>query len=469
MLSQIFSGYAWLHNAQQMLRQTRPWTEAVESMLTNFAEASSSNGKATNLPGLTAKVMAATYKQWNFLNQDFEDPGFQLNDTVIDGENVAVTEETVSEKPFCKLTHFKRDKAARQDPKLLIFAPLSGHNASLLRGTVKNFLPDHDVYITSWKNAAQVSLEESEAFGLDNYIEYAKDYIYELGADTHVLAVCQATIPVVSAVSKIAEETPNDQPASLTLIAGPGDVRRASCPVTEFAENNKLENILANMCDTVPSGLPGAGRKVVPGHNMLTAFVSMNPMSHFDSYQAAWRADISGDHAKATKTYDFYKDYNAVLDLDARFYEQTVQWVFQEARLARGLMEVDGRTVAPEMITVPQLAVEGGKDEISPPGHTLAYLEMMGGGSADKYHILNENVGHYGAFTGSKFAKEIAPCIKAHIRQAGDKAGYKYDSLPEASIRMPELWDGKCPPPRAGTPGSVGVPPISCAENLRLD
>jgi polyhydroxyalkanoate depolymerase len=205
------------------------------------------------------------------------------------------------------------------------------------------------------------------------------------------------------------------------------------------------------MSDVVPAGLPGEGRRVVPGYMMLSAFTGMNPGNHANSFYKAWLDDIVSDNG-SSKTYNFYLDYNAVLDMDARFYEQTVKWVFQEARLARGIMMMEGRPVNPRFITSPQLVVEGGKDEISPPGHTLAYLEMMGGSS--KYHILNPSVGHYGAFTGSKFDKQIAPCIKAHIRQAGSGIGLLYNSIPETDTEAMKIWDGKCPPPRENTPGT---------------
>jgi poly(3-hydroxybutyrate) depolymerase len=240
MLAQVFSRYAWFHGTQELLRLTSKPAEAIASVLTEMANATTACGNLMAPFDWASRATAATLKQWSFLTGEFGDPGFNLNHTVIDGNKVSVEEEVVIKKPFCDIVHFKRDCAGRNDPKLLIFAPMAGHYASLLKGTIKSFLPDHDVYITGWKNAAHVSVDEGEAFGLDDYFAYAKDFITKLGPNVHALAVCQATIPVATAVSRIAEDSPENQPASLTLIAGPGDVRRANCPVTDFAEKNSL-------------------------------------------------------------------------------------------------------------------------------------------------------------------------------------------------------------------------------------
>ncbi|MGE0494747.1 MAG: polyhydroxyalkanoate depolymerase [Vulcanimicrobiota bacterium] len=361
--------------------------------------------------------------------KDYDKPSFGLEQTTIGGETVAVREEVVTDKAFGRLLHFQRD-TQRNDPKLLLVAPLSGHYATLLRSTVEELLPNHDVYITDWKNARDVPLAEGD-FGVDDYISYVKEFIGDLGPGANVLAVCQPTVPTLAAVARLAQENSPHQPASLTLMGGPVDSRAAASEVTEFAQSKPIEFFEQNLIGVVPGGYAGAGRKVYPGFMQLAAFMSMNPSRHLSSHAELWKDLATGNEARAQKTEEFYDEYLAVLDLPARFYLETVQEVFQDQDLAKGQMTHFGAPVDPAAIRkTALLTVEGERDDISPPGQTTAAHQLCSGLAPDQHqHYLQEGAGHYGIFSGSKWRREVAPHITSFIRQTAEKNGQQFDAV----------------------------------------
>lgn len=373
------------------------------------------------------EVLQATKEVGDRVVKDYEKPSFEISKVKIAGQEVGVTEEVVKSKAFGDLIHFKRD-TDRNDPKLLIVAPMSGHYATLLKGTVERMLPEHDVYITDWKNAREVPLTEGD-FGLDDYISYVKDFVETVGEGCHLLAVCQPTVPTLAAVSRLAQEDSPVQPLSMTLMGGPVDVREAASQVTELAEGQPIDFFEKNFIAEVPGNYPGAGRKVYPGFLQLASFMSMNMGRHVSSHLDMWNDKIQGRHEKAAKGEEFYDEYLAVADLPARFYLETVQEVFQEEDLADGEMKHFGKAVDPSSIRNTALfTVEGSRDDIAPPGQTTAAHDICSGLKEDqKYHYLQEGAGHYGIFSGRRWRDEIAPRVTAFIRNAAAKAGLDYD------------------------------------------
>lgn len=361
--------------------------------------------------------------------------------------NLGVEEEIVEDKAFGRLLHFKRD-TTRNDPKVLLVAPMSGHYATLLRDTVKELLPNHDVYITDWKDARDVPTSKGD-FGLDDYISYLKDFIKTVGPETHVIAVCQPTVATMAAVSRLAQEKDDCQPLSMTLMAGPLDVRRAETEVTKLANSKPIEWFEENMIGQVPYNYEGAGRFVYPGFVQLFSFMSMNPEKHTDAHIEMFKALVDGDEKTAKKRKDFYDEYLAVCDLPAKFYIETVQKVFIDPQLAQGTLTHNGQPVDPAAITkTALLTIEGGKDDISAPGQTTVAHDLCKGLKADqKYHYLQPEAGHYGVFAGSGWRNDIEPRITGFIREVGAKNGITYD--PAAESKIPENYTPPQPPKKA--------------------
>jgi poly(3-hydroxybutyrate) depolymerase len=387
------------------------------------------------------KLIAASREMTSRFSKSYDKPDFGLHDTQIAGKAVAVTEETALAKPFAKLLHFKRD-IKRADPKVLIVAPMSGHHATLLRDTVKQLLPAHEVYITDWIDAKLVPLSEGE-FGLDDYISYVKDFVAHIGADVHLIAVCQPTVPTLAAVARLAAEKSKAQPASLTLMGGPVDVRAAETDVTQFAHKHSIDWFSRHMVGRVPRQYPGAGRFVYPGFLQLASFVSMNPEKHAQSHNDLFKHAYDGHHDKADKIRTFYDEYFAVCDLPGKFYLDTVERVFIRQDLPDGNMtHRDKKVDLAEIRETAILSVEGENDDISAPGQTSAvhqHLRNLKPGM--KFHLLQEDVGHYGIFSGSKWRESIAPNVMGFIRQVGQMRGLKYDALPAGvDIVTPQNW-----------------------------
>lgn len=342
-------------------------------------------------------------------------PRFEITSVKIGGRDVQITEERLARKPFCKLLHFKK-KIREKQPKMLIVAPMSGHHATLLRGTVTDLLPHMDVYITDWKDARYVPAAAGE-FRLETYIEYIIDFLKELGPDTHVLAVCQPAVPVLIAAAVLSAEDKQSAPPSMTLIGGPIDARKSPTKVNELAKSHPLEWFEQNVITTVPLNYPGAGRKVYPGFLQLTGFMSMNMERHVDAHVDLFKHLVKGDGESADASKRFYDEYLAVADLPAEFYLDCIDQVFQKQSLARGKFMYKGKLVDPGAITkTALLTLEGELDDISGAGQTQAAHDICSNipKSKRKDHV-QPNVGHYGIFNGRKFREFVVPVIAEFV------------------------------------------------------
>jgi poly(3-hydroxybutyrate) depolymerase len=354
-------------------------------------------------------------------------PDWGFEKTVIDGKDVAVEEEVVIHRTYCSLVNFKRDtKTKRNDPKLLVVAPVSGHYATLLRGTVETMLPDHDVYVTDWTDCRYVPIT-ADRFNLSDYIDYIIDFLHYLGPNTHVLAVCQPSVPVMAAVSIMSGWGDICAPASMTLMGGPIDTRRNPTAVNKLAKEHTIEWFERHVVTVVPPPYPGMGRRVYPGFIQLTNFISMNLDKHMISLNELFDHLVQGDEEEADKKKAFYDEYLAVMDLPAEFYLQTVETVFQKHSLPKGEMMARWNPVKPEQITKTAiLCVEGELDDISGVGQTQAALDMTPNlPDSMKHYHLQKNVGHYGVFNGGRWRREIAPVVKGFIREHDHELGGK--------------------------------------------
>ncbi|HTH29510.1 MAG TPA: polyhydroxyalkanoate depolymerase [Sphingobium sp.] len=345
-------------------------------------------------------------------------PAFGLESTIIDGQAVPVIETIESQRPFGQLKHFIRDGAREGDPKLLIVAPMSGHFATLLRGTVERMLPRHDVYITDWRDARNVPLSEGR-FDLDDYIDYLIAWLEHIGPGAHVLAVCQPSVPSFAAVSLMSASKNPCRPRTLTMMGGPIDTREAPTAVNTLAVDRPLSWFKQNVIAQVPVNYPGSGRDVYPGFLQLAGFMSMNLGNHLMSHWAMYKHLVEGDDESADATKKFYEEYRSVCDMTAEFYLQTVEQVFQKHALPKGEFMHRGKLIDPGAITdVALLAVEGEKDDISGLGQTRAALTIATHlpEECKKYYVA-PGVGHYGIFNGSKWRNIIAPVLEDWIRQ----------------------------------------------------
>jgi poly(3-hydroxybutyrate) depolymerase len=345
-------------------------------------------------------------------------PPFGLASTRIGGRTVAVSEVPWLRTPFCDLIRFERD-APRRDPKVLLVAPLSGHHASLLRDTVARLLPDHDLYVTDWVDARLVPLAAGR-FDLDDYIDLLQRFIHSIGSDVHVIAVCQPSVPVLAAVSMMAEAGDPATPRTMTLMAGPIDTRVNPTQVSRVATNRALEWFELMAVYRVPAGEPGFLRRVYPGFLQLSAFVSLNPARHADAHRQLYRDLLAGDEESAEAHRRFYDDYLAVMDVPAEYYLQTIASVFQRHDLARGEMTWRGKhRIRPEAIrTTALMTVEGENDEITSVGQTSAAHALCTEIPAKRRcQYVQSGAGHYGVFSGRRWRDEIAPRIAEFIRR----------------------------------------------------
>ena len=351
-------------------------------------------------------------------------PAFGLTETVIDGRTIAVEEEIVLQKPFGQLKRFKRD-GIEGGPKLLIVAPMSGHFATLLRGTVERMLPSADVYITDWRDAKLVPLSEG-MFDLDDYVDYLVEFMHVLGTNegeggSHMLAVCQPSVPCYAAVALMSADKDPCRPKTLTMMGGPIDTREAPTAVNTLATERPFSWFEQNVIATVPMNHPGAGRQVYPGFLQLTGFMSMNLGNHMISHWEMFKHLVQGDGASADATKDFYEEYRSVCDMTAEFYLQTIDVVFQDHSLPKGTMMHRERRVDPAAITdVAILAIEGERDDISGLGQTKAALDISTKlPAAKKKYLMAEGAGHYGIFNGSRWRDKIAPAMESWIAAHG--------------------------------------------------
>ena len=366
------------------------------------------------------KNIVASVELFERLTRRYNKPSFGLSSTLIDGKRVPVTESVVWSRQFCNLLHFKREFGAADaapQPKLLIVAPMSGHHATLLRGTVDAFLPFYDVYITDWIDARRMPLSAG-AFGLDDYIDYLIAICATLskekdGAPLHTIGVCQPAVPLLAAVALMEAADDPHVPASMTLMGGPIDTRRSPTKVNLLAQERGSQWFRRHCISTVPFGYHGAGREVYPGFLQLAGFMAMNIDRHVNAHVDLFTHLVEGDGDSAEKHRDFYDEYLSVMDLTAEFYLQTVDTVFVKHSLPKGEMIHRGVKVDPAAIRrVALLTVEGENDDISGAGQTLAAHELCANlpGSM-KGDYLQEKVGHYGVFNGSRFRNQIVPRI----------------------------------------------------------
>ena len=373
-------------------------------------------------------------------------PVFDLPTTLIDGREIEVEEQIEARRPFGKLRHFVRKDAPVGQPKLLIVAPMSGHYATLLRGTVERMLPGHDIWITDWADARLVPLADGR-FDLDDYIDYLIGFLEHVGPGAHVLAVCQPAVPAYAAACLMSADRNPARPRTLTMMGGPIDTRMAPTAVNTTATQRPFSWFEQNVIATVPFYYPGAGRKVYPGFLQLTGFMAMNWGNHMVSHWQMFRHLVAGDEESVTATKRFYDEYRSVCDMSAEFYLQTIDVVFQRHLLPRGEMMHRGRRVDPAAITdVALLAIEGERDDISGIGQTQAALSIATGLPAElkQYHLAT-GVGHYGIFNGRRWRQEIAPVLERWIADA----------------------DGR-QPPRGPAPVSEPDPPVEEANSTNF-
>jgi poly(3-hydroxybutyrate) depolymerase len=346
-------------------------------------------------------------------------PAFGIGRVASGGREVEVVEEVAHSTPFGDLVRFRKDQPGEQ-PRVLIAAPMSGHFATLLRDTVRVMLADHEVYLTDWANARDVPLLAGR-FGLDEYIEHLIRFLEAMGPGAHLMGVCQPCPAVLAAAALMAEDDHPARPRSITLMAGPVDCRISPTRVNQLANERPIEWFERNLISTVPLRHPGALRRVYPGFLQLTAFMSMNPDRHANAFLGMYNCLVAGELEQAKATQNFYEEYFAVADLPAEFYLETVKLVFQECALACGTLEWRGRRVDPGAIrrTV-LLTVEGEKDDICAIGQTMAAQELCTGIRPYlKQHHVQTGVGHYGVFSGRRWAGQIYPLARDAIHVAG--------------------------------------------------
>ena len=382
------------------------------------------------------RTVAAASEVFERLTRRYGKPSFGLTETEIDGVPVKVTERVIWQRPFCRLLHFHRGRAegAPRQPNMLIVAPLSGHYATLLRGTVETFLPTHEVYITDWADARMVPLAEGR-FDLDTYIDYLIELFHLFKGNVHAVAVCQPAVPVFAAVALMEGRGDGTAPRSMTLMGGPIDTRESPTVVNNLAQSKDLDWFKRNVIMKVPFPHPGFMRDVYPGFLQLSGFMSMNLDRHVSAHHEFFNHLVRGDGDSAEKHRDFYDEYMSVMDLTAEFYLQTVYTVFIEHQLPRGIMMHRAERVDPKAVRrTALLTVEGEKDDISGIGQTRAAHALTVNLPADrKEHYEQPGVGHYGVFNGSRFRREIAPRIAAFIDRWEKAAGPRSASAPQPS------------------------------------
>lgn len=346
------------------------------------------------------------------LTQEYPKRPFDIRSVESKGKTYTVTEAVVADKPFCELRHFIKLGCKNAGPKVLLVAPLSGHHATLLRDTARTFLQDYDVYITDWKDARDVPLS-SGAFHFDDYVAYVTEFLRFFDERIMVVSVCQPTVPVMCAVSLMAANKDPLRPKAMVMMGGPIDTRKSPSQVNKFAQGHSLDWFKRHLIARVPGQYKGAGRRVYPGFLQYYGFVAMNPDRHLDAHWKYFKNLIVGDDDNAEQHRKFYDEYNAVLDLPAEYYIETVERVFQEHHLPLGKMTVAGQKVDPAAIKdVRLMSVEGELDDISCPGQTAAALTMCKNiSAANKVQYLAPQVGHYGIFSGGKFRKQVYPEI----------------------------------------------------------
>jgi poly(3-hydroxybutyrate) depolymerase len=409
--------------------------ESQRALMAPFAEFASASAKLYDHPlspfaqmPLSQRISAG-FDLLHRLAKEYEKPPFGITSVVAGGAEVAVQERVALHKPFCRLLRFKRFTddlqalaAIKAQPKVLVVAPLSGHHSTLLRDTVKSLLQDHKVYITDWTDARMVSLANG-AFHLDDYVEYVQEFIRHVGPDVHVISVCQPTVPVLAAVSLMASRG-ETTPLSMTMMGGPIDARKSPTAVNNLAMNKSHSWFENNVIFRVPQNFPGAGRAVYPGFLQHTGFVAMNPDRHLSSHYDYFADLIKGDDDSAESHRQFYDEYNAVLDMPAEYYLDTIKTVFQDFALVNGTWHVRGELVRPQDIgSTALLTIEGELDDISGAGQTRAAHDLCTGvPTSRKFHYDAVGAGHYGIFSGRRWREKVYPEVRRFITRFNQTA-----------------------------------------------
>jgi poly(3-hydroxybutyrate) depolymerase len=415
--------------------------ETQRALMAPFSEFASASAKLYSHPlspfthTPMAERIAAGLDLLHRLAKEYEKPPFGITAATVGGVEVAVQEQVALKKPFCRLLRFKRftDNPAalstmKTQPTVLLVAPLSGHHSTLLRDTVKCLLHDHKVFITDWTDARMVPVEEGP-FHLDDYVAYVQEFIRHVGPDVHVISVCQPTVPVLGAVSLMAsagERTPR----TMTMMGGPIDARKSPTSVNTLATDRSHNWFENNVVYRVPMNYPGGGRRVYPGFLQYTGFVAMNPDRHATSHYDYFLDLIRGDEESAESHRQFYDEYNAVLDMPAEYYLDTIKTVFQDFALVNGTWEVAGELVRPQDIrTTALLTIEGELDDIAGVGQTRAAHDLCSGIPKDRqFHYNAEGAGHYGIFSGRRWREMVYPTVRDFIASHNGAA-----TLPKAA------------------------------------
>lgn len=396
------------------------WRQAATAPLTMFASFSKhaySNPASPFAHTQAGRSVAAGFELVERLTRQYAKPGFGIHETTVDGKKAKVKDVIVLKEKFCNLRHFKRSIKGEKEPKILVVAPMSGHHATLLRGTVEALLPHAEVYITDWIDAKEVPFYEGK-FDLDDYIEYVIDFIRFLGKNVHVIAVCQPAVPVFAATAIMGENEDPYAPKSITLIGGPIDTRKNPTKVNEHAREKSLDWFESSVITRVPFNYPGFMRRVYPGFMQLTGFMTMNLDRHIGEYVKLFNHLVQGDGESAEAHRKFYNEYLSVSDITAEFYMQTIDKVFKRHCLPKGTFDWRGRMVDPGAIEkTAVLCIEGEKDDISGVGQTKAAISLCTGLPASKKHYhLQKGVGHYGLFNGRNYREQIVPVILKHMK-----------------------------------------------------
>jgi poly(3-hydroxybutyrate) depolymerase len=402
--------------------------EMQRALLSPFAEFASASSKLYSHPlspfaqGPGSQRVSASFDLMHRLTKEYEKPEFGITQISVGGTEVVVQQNTVIDKPFCKLLRFKRytDDAGllatmREQPSVLVVAPLSGHHSTLLRDTVRTLLRDHKVYITDWVDARMVPAAVGP-FHLDDYVRYVQEFILHIGPEVNVISVCQPTVPVLAAVSLMASAG-LPTPRTMTMMGGPIDARKSPTAVNNLAMNKSYEWFENNVIYRVPTNYPGAGRPVYPGFLQHTGFVAMNPDRHLTAHYDYFLDLVRGDDDSAESHRSFYDEYNAVLDLPAEYYLETIRVVFQDFALVNGSWKVGDEPVRPQdILTTALLTVEGELDDISGCGQTAAALDLCKGiPKTRKSHFEVKGAGHYGIFSGRRWRELAYPRIRDFI------------------------------------------------------
>ncbi len=408
-----------------MLYQLHEMNRTLLSPLIQWAEASSklfTNPVSPFAHTPFAQRIAAGYELMFRLGKEYEKPAFGITHTEVHGIQTAIIEDVAVDKPFCKLIHFRKDRhhpklKDLKQPAVLLVAPLSGHHATLLRDTVRALLTDHDVYITDWTDARMVPMDQG-AFHLHDYIYYVQDFIRFLGEGVNVISVCQPTVPVLAAISLMASAKEKILPKTMVMMGGPIDPSKSPTAVNDLATNKPYTWFENNVIYNVPPNYPGYGRRVYPGFLQHAGFVAMNPRRHAQSHWEFYLHLREGDNESAEEHRKFYDEYNAVLDMPAEYYLETIKTVFQDHALPQGTWDVEGKRVRPQDIkTVALFTIEGELDDISGSGQTRAAHELCAGIPKDmKQHYTAPKCGHYGIFSGRRWREMISPRITDFIK-----------------------------------------------------